>query len=66
MNFFKSPSPKDKDREIAWVNTIFLTSTPFLAIVLSVYYIAHYGLQWGDARTGRTDDHYRSARLHGH
>ena len=38
-----------KDRTIDWVNTTFLTSTPVLAVVLSVYYIANYGLHWGDA-----------------
>lgn len=37
---------KPKKKTIDWVNTIFLISTPIVAIVLSAIYFAQNGLQW--------------------
>ncbi|PIP81899.1 MAG: hypothetical protein CO113_00015 [Elusimicrobia bacterium CG_4_9_14_3_um_filter_62_55] len=36
-------------RRLDWVNTIFMSSTPFLAVGLSAYYLITQGLHWGDA-----------------
>ena len=35
-----------KKKQIDWVNTIFLTTTPVVAIVLGAIYFAQNGLQW--------------------
>ncbi|MBC7427629.1 MAG: fatty acid desaturase [Bacteriovorax sp.] len=36
----------EKVPKLDWVNTIFLTSTPIVAIALSWLYFSHHGLQW--------------------
>jgi stearoyl-CoA desaturase (delta-9 desaturase) len=38
--------PTAKNPKIDWVNTIFLTSTPVIAIALSWLYFSRHGLQW--------------------
>ena len=44
-SFAKKESTVNK-AEIDWVNTIFLTSTPIAAIILSIIYFQRYGFQW--------------------
>jgi stearoyl-CoA desaturase (delta-9 desaturase) len=36
-------------RRLDWVNTIFMTASPVLAVGLTAYYLATQGLHWGDA-----------------
>ncbi len=38
--------PLQKKKQIDWVNTIFLTTTPVVAIVLGAIYFVQNGLQW--------------------
>ncbi|MBP9680839.1 MAG: fatty acid desaturase [Bacteriovorax sp.] len=35
-----------KNSEIDWVNTLFLTSTPLIAIILSFFYFKTHGIEW--------------------
>nr|BDT28439.1 fatty acid desaturase [Bacteriovorax sp. HI3] len=39
-------TPIKKKKQIDWVNTIFLTTTPIVAIALSALYFMQNGLQW--------------------
>ena len=41
-----------KRRQIIWLNTIFLTVTPVLAIVSTLYYGVEYGITWREVLAG--------------
>ena len=38
----------ERKRELDWVNVIFLTATPLIAIVGVTWYVLHYGFFWQD------------------
>lgn len=42
----ENTQPIQKKKQIDWVNTIFLTTTPIVAIALSALYFMQNGLQW--------------------
>ncbi len=42
----ENTQPVQKKKQIDWVNTIFLTTTPIVAIALSALYFMQNGLQW--------------------